>query len=120
MGLDMYAYSRAPGADKGSQNELAYWRKHNRLHGWMERLYESRGGTEEFNCVELLLSPADIDALEMTVNAVNPDETMPPVVGFFFGGGEYDAQDKADDLAFIEAAREAHKQGLEVYYDSWW
>ena len=24
-------------------NELAYWRKHNRLHGWMEELWESKG-----------------------------------------------------------------------------
>jgi hypothetical protein len=27
--------------------ELAYWRKHPNLHGWMEQLYRAKGGTAE-------------------------------------------------------------------------
>ena len=38
MGLDMYAYVGTEG-----QCELAYWRKHPNLHGWMEKLWESKG-----------------------------------------------------------------------------
>ena len=51
MGLDMYAwavdkndgneqFAIAEGADK---SELAYWRKFNALHGWMEDLARREG-----------------------------------------------------------------------------
>ena len=46
MGLDQYAYARPVGveSDDGKNNEeLTYWRKHNRLQGWMEELWEDRG-----------------------------------------------------------------------------
>ena len=33
MGLDMYAYAKD---ENGEEESLADWRKHNRLHGWME------------------------------------------------------------------------------------
>ena len=36
MGLDQFAYTT-----KGKEKEeIAYWRKHNALHGWMENLWE--------------------------------------------------------------------------------
>ena len=38
MGLDQYAYAKeSEGAEE--QEELAYWRKHNRLQGYMEKLW---------------------------------------------------------------------------------
>jgi len=42
MGLDMYAYRTKEFVDDDNtqikdEKELAYWRKHNRLHGWFER-----------------------------------------------------------------------------------
>ena len=53
MGLDMYAYATEEAtsaedfADLGleSREEFFYWRKHPNLHGWMEALYRSKGGT---------------------------------------------------------------------------
>ncbi len=56
MGLDMYLHKRPKG------EEIGYWRKHNRLHGWMEHLWEKRGNTGVFNCVDLLLDNDDLNA----------------------------------------------------------
>ena len=39
MGLDMFLHKRPKG------EEIGYWRKHNRLHGWMEHLWEKRGNS---------------------------------------------------------------------------
>ena len=40
MGLDQEAYSRG----KEDQSSFShYWRKHNRLQGWMENLWEEKG-----------------------------------------------------------------------------
>jgi hypothetical protein len=36
--------------------ELAYWRKHPNLQGWMQELYYEKGGEGEFNCVDLELT----------------------------------------------------------------
>ena len=49
MGLDQFAYKV-----KGDERtELHYWRKHNRLQGFMEALYAKKNGNGEFNCVDL-------------------------------------------------------------------
>ena len=73
MGLDQYAYV----ADRAGQQkefydsavwdenlkdyvnakvakprEIAYWRKHPNLQGWMRDLYHSSGGSEIFNGIE--------------------------------------------------------------------
>ena len=58
--------------------EIFYWRKHPNLHGWMQRVYEQKGGTEfqwgSFSGpVELSLE--DIDQLEKEVN-----EDLSPVL----------------------------------------
>ena len=61
MGLDMYLHKRPKG------EEIGYWRKHNRLHGWMEHLWEKRGNTAEFNCVDLLLDNDDLNQLQKDI-----------------------------------------------------
>ena len=42
MGLDMYAYvaSKNDEGENVTERELAYWRKHPNLHGWMEELWK--------------------------------------------------------------------------------
>jgi len=42
MGLDMNAYVASGPDQEVTARELAYWRKHPNLHGWMERLAESK------------------------------------------------------------------------------
>lgn len=140
MGLDMYAYVAARA---GQQNdfyedgeydslskeyvnnavekprELAYWRKHPNLHGWMERLWNKRNGSNQdgntFNGIELELTYDDLEILELDVIA----GTLPGTTGFFFGN---DADDhyRKDDLEFIKNARAELFMGLKVFYNSSW
>jgi len=96
--------------------EIAYWRKHPNLHGWMERLAESKNVEYgSFNGVELELTWADIDALEQAVT----HKQLPATTGFFFG---IDADELyyESDLAFIKAARAELFLGLRVFYNSSW
>lgn len=119
MGLDMYAFKTKetiPEVDFGTPetvSEIPYWRKHPNLHGWMEKLYFDKGGTSEtFNCDHLRLDVQDIDALE------NALDHLPEATGFFFG--ESRPEEKGDDLKFVQAAREALRDGYNVFYTSWW
>jgi len=94
---------------------IHYWRKHPNLHGWMERLYREKGGSEDsFNCVNLQLTAEDISSLEADIKA----KALPATCGFFFG--ESDGSEADDDLQFVADAREAFAAGLTVFYTSWW
>ena len=123
MGLDQYATARRGEAktdDEGytyyeDSKELAYWRKHPNLQGWMQDLYHEKGGEEDFNCVDLELTLEDLDALEESLD----EEALPETTGFFFGGNADDHYAEAD-REFIVAARAAIKQGYTVVYSSWW
>lgn len=136
MGLDMYAYTAAragqqneyyEGAEwdaelKESVNpkvtkprELAYWRKHPNLHGWMNRLWEAKGGSGDFNGDELELTVEDLDMLEHDV--VNAQ--LPTTVGFFFGNNA-DEHYRESDLEFVKNARAELFLGLKVFYNSSW
>ena len=130
MGLDMYAF-RVKAEDviddfnvreetdgrKEKLEELAYWRKHHDLHGWMERLYRAKGGTKEsFNCAPVRLSMDDLNRLESDVL----NNTLPQTQGFFFGTNPPDEYSQEQDMAFIMKAKIAIANGAAVYYDSWW
>ena len=125
MGLDMYAFSVAKNdgnqdfviAEDNERTEIAYWRKHHDLHGWMERLYRDKGGdAESFNCIAVRLTVEDLDALQDDlVNSALPETT-----GFFFGNNPPDEDTLREDLEFVAKARVEIAMGREVYYDSWW
>ena len=139
MGLDQYAVARKGEPRKvpqtwtttdadGNEEEvveyynewddtiqLAEWRKHPNLQGWMEELWYEKGGEGEFNCVDLELTLEDLDALEATLD----EEALPETVGFFFGTDSSDYYAEAD-REFIVQARAAIKQGYKVVYSSWW
>jgi len=123
MGLDQYAHAID---NNGEKEELAYWRKHPNLQGWMENLWHEKGcpgkpeepnsmGLSDFNCVPVELSYDDLDRLEADVNGA----ALPGTVGFFFGEDSDDYY-KKNDLEFIQKAREALDAGLHVEYSSWW
>jgi hypothetical protein len=129
MGLDMYAWHvKAEDAigdfeiakdekDYAKVEEFFYWRKHHDLHGWFEKLYRNRGGTKEsFNCVPVRLYPHDLDALQFDLL----NSSLPKTTGFFFGDNPPDLESLANDLKFIQAARDILAGGDAVYYDSWW
>ena len=147
MGLDMYAYVAArAGAqaeyDKGmawdkekgamvnpsvtEPREIAYWRKHPNLHGWMQRLWVRKtneaGAVDddpdragEFNGVELELTWDDLEQLEQDIR----DKNLPDTSGFFFGN---DADDhyREHDLKFVREAKAEAFLGLKVFYNSSW
>ena len=122
MGLDQYAYTAAKANtewDGDSHRELAQWRKHPNLQGWMEQLWRSRNtdpsADPAFNGIELELTWEDLDALEEDVK----NGRLPSTIGFFFGNpsDEYYLQ---QDLAFIRKARAEIFTGLKVFYNSSW
>ena len=123
MGLDQYGLARRGEAktdDEGytyyeDSMELAYWRKHPNLQGWMEDLYHEKGGEREFNCVDLELTLEDLEALEESLD----EEALPETAGFFFGTDSSDYYAEAD-REFIREARAAIKQGYTIVYSSWW
>jgi hypothetical protein len=134
MGLDMYAYTAARA---GQQNEfyeqghyvdgeftnptvtkpveIAYWRKHPNLHGWMQQLWESKGNNGDFNGDELELTAEDLDELELAVT----HGQLPTTGGFFFGNPS-DEFYREQDLEFIKNARAELFMGLKVFYNSSW
>ena len=143
MGLDQYAYKRD--ADEGEDGNItiAEWRKHNRLQGWMEDLWEDKGRPFEgnldnlndnfgssFNCVPVELTLSDIEQLEAHIT----NKSLPDTQGFFFGDDSYswDKDDegnklpegdyfyKETDLEFIRDARQALEEGKKIFYSSWW
>ncbi len=130
MGLDMYAFRAAAAQVKNPEasvnltfvsdterpTELAYWRKFNALHGWMEDLYRQRGGEGDFNCDTVRLTAQDLDRLEMDIG----ENKLVPRNGFFFGSQEIYPEDIESTKKFIAAAREALAAGDIVVYDSWW
>ena len=143
MGLDMYAYSaNKSGAqteywDKGAYDtesgdfvstctkpkELAYWRKHPNLHGWMEQLWMRQGRPgvdpnpqyQDFNGIELELTWDDLMDLEYDIT----HKSLPGTTGFFFGDDSDDYY-KAQDLEFVKQAKADLICGLKVFYNSSW
>ena len=147
MGLDQYAYVAARAGQReewwdGAEldpdtrdycnnkvtkpRELAYWRKHPNLQGWMEslwkrRMHESNQEIPEsqfgsgFNGIELELTLADLDELELAVKK----HRLPATQGFFFGDNS-DQHYYQQDLDFIRQARAELFMGLKVFYNSSW
>ncbi len=121
MGLDMYAFATPTAPEQEvdftdeASTEIHYWRKHPNLHGWMERLYRAKGGSDQnFNCAAVVLAADDLSRLEDDLRAGR----LPATEGFFFGSS--DGTELDDDLKFIQSARVAQQSGLTVYYTSWW
>ena len=137
MGLDQYAYVAAKAGERdeyyeaegdyvdgewrphkptvAKPREIAYWRKHPNLQGWMRRLWESRGNSGDFNGDELELTYEDLDELERAVT----HGQLPSTSGFFFGDNS-DEHYREHDLEFIKNARAELFFGLKVFYNSSW
>ena len=124
MGLDQSAYVVNGNIDnEDNHEEFAYWRKHNRLQGWMEnRWHNYYKNIENFNCVNFYLSINDIDDLEKAINS----RELPETTGFFYGGDSYEDYDdpewgyKEEDQKFIAQAREFLNDGKQIYYHCWY
>lgn len=99
-------------------HEIAYWRKHPNLHGWMEQLWRSRTPNADeysFNGVELELTWEDLMLLEQDILSGR----LPDTTGFFFGEPADDYY-RAQDLEFVRKAKAEIFVGLRVFYNSSW
>ena len=133
MGLDQFAYAVMPHPDNtdlyvywndndkvtrelcaANVHSLQTWRKHANLQGYMEALYEKKGGKGVFNCSSLRLTFQDLKDLKEAV--INKE--LPHTVGFFFGTSDPDHD--TETLEFVDLAMKAMSQDMEIYYDSWW
>ena len=141
MGLDMYAYvannanqrneyfegaewnetlKQFANPNVSEPREIAYWRKHPDLHGYMEQLWTEKGmpGTgntdADFNGVELELTWTDLENLERAIT----HNQLPHTEGFFFGSSR--DEDSFKDLAFIVNAKAEIFLGFKVFYNSSW
>lgn len=145
MGLDQYAYVAThagerdefyEGAEwvdgdlvnpkKAKPRELAYWRKHPNLQGWMEQLWDRKGRPGDpgdtgfgsgFNGIELELTWDDLDQLEKDIQ--NGSVAKLHTTGFFFGNPS-DNLYREQDLEFVQKAKAELFSGLKVFYNSSW
>lgn len=150
MGLDQYAYVAArakqreefydqeglefdgkewvvPEGGFEKPRELAYWRKHPNLQGWMEQLWFSKNcpGVDienaerdpTFNGIELELTFEDILLLERDIT--NGVVAKLGTSGFFFGDPSDDYY-RERDLEFVKQAKAELFCGLKVFYNSSW
>ena len=138
MGLDMYAYvaNRAGQQSEFYETaefdettkdyvnktvtkpaEIAYWRKHPSLHGWMEQLWQKKNPEDmsTFNGIELELTWEDVDELEQAVR----HGQLPFTEGFFFGKPA-DNVYYEEDLKFCVNAKAELFLGFKVFYNSSW
>lgn len=126
MGLDQYALSvknkavisRFEFNRDYEYMEIFYWRKNRFVHNWMEKLYQSLGGKDEFNLKNLQLLPEDIDRLEEDTKSGKIKEYDKP--GFFWGDRPFGDYEHSSIMDFCEEAREEFKKGNAVFYESWY
>ncbi len=126
MGLDQYALSVKNKAviNRFEFNrdyeymEIFYWRKNRFVHNWMEELYQSLGGKDEFNIKYLQLLPEDIDKLEKDTKSDKIKEYDKG--GFFFGEQPFEYQEYEAIMSFCRIARKEFRKGNTVFYVSWY
>jgi hypothetical protein len=76
--------------------ELAYWRKHPNLHGYIVQTFA--GGKDE--CQIICLEPNDIRTIVAAIKAGD----LPHTTGFFFGSSDTSLERVAYDIAIFEKA----------------
>ncbi len=135
MGLDMYAYARPPRKRNSDDDiQIGEWRKHNRLQGWMQQLWESKGCPNasedgDFNSVEMELAEEDINALEDDILTMS----LPESNGFFWGSDSFFWTDEEGndypensyyylerDLEFVTDARKMLDKKHRIFYSCWY
>lgn len=130
MGLDQYAYIASKANSEWndtSKQDLAYWRKHPNLQGWMEKLWIEKGypglpaGANNFdhtfNGIEVELTWDDVDRLEKDIKSGQVSEL--DTKGFFFGNPSDDYY-RDHDLEFCVNAKAELFLGRKVFYNSSW
>ena len=129
MSLLMYAYATkltfAKPVDFQHQitdyHAIHEWTNHPDLNGWMEQLYEEKGGdAKHLDCVMVQLTSDDLDQLEHAIRT----NTLPQcqaISNTFLRMSRItsDGSETQQDLAFIAKARQAIRDGFTVCYEVW-
>lgn len=122
MGLDQYAEFRK------EPTKTFYWRKHDALQEYMERLWEERTGrpASTLNCQDLHLDEEDIEDLRKAILSGFKDCRSDG------DGHQYQErlrrsfrrmtveEYREDDLRFCDEAVKAIERGETVIYSCWW
>ena len=97
--------------------EMAYWRKHNRVHNWFA---ENLGASDETSRRVYV----DEDDLARIIEACSKhsttNDTLPGVYGFFFGDSEaaYTEEERAYDIESFTKALNFYEDTGEGYFHS--
>ena len=126
MGLDQYAFSvknkavinRFQYDNDYMDKEFLGLGKNRFLHNWMEELYQSLGGKDEFNMKIVQVLPEDIDRLEEDTKSGKIKEYDKP--GFFWGDRPFEDYEYESIMDFCKKARGEFKKDNAVFYESWY
>jgi hypothetical protein len=112
MGLDMSIYVKQNGGeDSGYEyNQVAYWRKHPDLHGYIVNTFAD--GVDE--CQKI---PLDEFKVQNIMAAIR-NKSLPKTSGFFFGSSN--GSESENDLMQLQEVLNAIKKGYKVYYQASW
>jgi hypothetical protein len=129
MGLDMYinSFDKLELDSKGNriikdgegERQIAYYRKVNWLHNWMQQQYAKETGitdASEFNCVYLVMTKERLMQLQEDIVQGN----ISSVSGFFFGQPEIYPEQKQRVFEDIGKCLFELSNGKIVSYSSWW
>ena len=107
--------------------EIAYFRKSNWLHGYMDRLCESKVGHNIGDCEYLIFTQEDLINLLDTCREVVEcesvaiaEELLPPQSGFFFGPTDIDEYYFEDVQDAINVLKQYEEDDNQYAYYAWW
>jgi hypothetical protein len=117
MGLDMFLFGVVDDNDEyGARNELAYWRKHPNLHGYIVQAFAN--GVDE--CQKIPLTAENLKQIILAVK----DKNLPNTTGFFFGQSYGDKEELESDLNKLAEALDWLNNNFDenraVYYRASW
>lgn len=127
MGLDMSFYklggvkSISPigeieTSDKFAMEEIKYYRKFNALHGLLDDLYLSRGGSD-MNCVLVNVNLEDVNLIKE--HCLN--KTLEPREGFFWGSQDPVTDEEYEELYNLTILMEEMlSEGWIIGYCGYW
>jgi hypothetical protein len=106
MGLDMYI------CEDGRGDELAYWRKHPNLHGFIVRTFA--GGVDE--CQRIYLTKENVEQVIQAVEA----NCLPYTTGFFFGESHDEQRGHTMEQLENIISMMNERPEIRVYYQASW
>lgn len=113
--------------EKPVLDEIAYFRKSNWLHGYMDRLCQFKTGRDIGNCEYFIFDQEDLiyllkkcrEVIECDSVAI-AEELLPPQPGFFFGPTTIDDWYFEDIQDFIDKMEEYEENDNQYAYYAWW